>query len=121
MPYTDAVLHEIQRYIDLVPSSMPHAATQDVKFREYLIPKVRGISSILKTLESESRSVMSDSLGSPGLHSPWNSPGHYTEVGRLSLLQGIFPTQGLNPGLRHCRQILYRLNQGEASRQLGTV
>ncbi|XP_010831265.1 PREDICTED: cytochrome P450 2C21-like isoform X2 [Bison bison bison] len=62
MPYTDAVLHEIQRYIDLVPSSMPQAATQDVKFREYLIPKVRGISSILKTLESESRSVMSDSL-----------------------------------------------------------
>ena len=62
MPYMDAVLHEIQRYIDLVPSNLPHAATQDVKFREYLIPKVRGISSILKTLESESRSVMSDSL-----------------------------------------------------------
>ena len=53
MPYTDAVLHEIQRYIDLVPSNLPHVATQDVKFREYLIPKVRSISSILKTLESE--------------------------------------------------------------------
>ncbi|CAN0552580.1 unnamed protein product, partial [Rangifer tarandus platyrhynchus] len=39
MPYTDAVVHEIQRYIDLVPSNLPHAATQDVKFREYLIPK----------------------------------------------------------------------------------
>ncbi|XP_042098544.1 cytochrome P450 2C31-like, partial [Ovis aries] len=51
MPYTDAVLHEIQRYIDLVPSNLPHVATQDVKFREYLIPKVRSISSILKTLE----------------------------------------------------------------------
>ena len=32
------------------------------------------------------------------------------EVGSLSLLQGIFPTQGLNPGLLHCRQILYQLS-----------
>jgi cytochrome P450 len=40
MPYTDAVLHEIQRYIDLLPTSLPHAVTRDVKFREYLIPKV---------------------------------------------------------------------------------
>ncbi|XP_007949482.1 cytochrome P450 2C19-like [Orycteropus afer afer] len=39
MPYTDAVLHEIQRYIDLVPTNLPHAVTQDVKFRNYLIPK----------------------------------------------------------------------------------
>ena len=34
-----------------------------------------------------------------GLHSPWNSPGQNTGVGSLSLLQGIFPTQGSNPGL----------------------
>ena len=39
--------------------------------------------------------------------SPWNSPGQNTAVGSLSLLQGIFPTQGSNPGLLHCRQILY--------------
>ena len=46
-----------------------------------------------------------------GLCSPWNSPGQNTGVGGLSLLQGIFPTQGTNPGLPHCRQILYQLNQ----------
>ena len=46
--------------------------------------------------ESESHSVMSDSLGSHGLYSPWNSPGQNTGVGSLSLLQGISPTQGSN-------------------------
>ena len=45
-----------------------------------------------------------------GLYSPWNSPGQNTGVGSHSLLQGIFPTQGLNPGLLHCTQILYRLS-----------
>ena len=43
-------------------------------------------------------------------YSSWNSPGQNTGVGSLSLLQGIFPTQGLNPGLLHCRLILYQLN-----------
>lgn len=51
MPYTDAVLHEIQRYIDLLPTSLPHAVTRDVKFREYLIPKgttvIASLSSVL--------------------------------------------------------------------------
>ena len=40
-----------------------------------------------------------------GLHSPWNSPGQNTGVGSLSLLQGIFPTRGSNPGLPDCRWI----------------
>ena len=48
---------------------------------------------------SQSRSVMSNSLWSHGLYSPWNSPGQNSRVGSLSLLQRIFPTQGLNPGL----------------------
>ena len=38
----------------------------------------------------------------PGGYSPWNSPGQNTGVGSLSLLQGIFPTQGSNPGHPHC-------------------
>ena len=52
----------------------------------------------------------SDSLGPHTLHSPWNSPGQSTRVGSLSLLQGIVPTQVLNPGLPYCRQILYQLS-----------
>ena len=50
---------------------------------------------------------MSDSLRPHGLYSPWNSPGQNTRVGSLSLLQGIFPNQGSNQGLPHCRWILY--------------
>ena len=42
--------------------------------------------------------------------SPWNSAGQNTGVGSLSLLQGLFPTQGLNTGLPHCRQILNQLS-----------
>ena len=61
---------------------------------------------------SKSRSVVSDSLRPYWLYSTWNSPGQRyplqnTEVGSLSLLQGIFPTQGSNLGLLNCRQILY--------------
>ena len=40
----------------------------------------------------------------------WNFPGKNTGVGCYSLLQGIYPTQGSNPGLPYCRQILYRLS-----------
>ena len=50
-----------------------------------------------------------------GPYSPWNSPGQNTGVGSLSLLQGIFPTQGSNPGLLHCRQILYQLSHKGSS------
>ena len=54
---------------------------------------------------SESNSVVSDSLQPHELYSPWNSPGQNTGVGRLSLLQGIFPTQESNQGLLYCKQI----------------
>ena len=58
--------------------------------------------------------VVSDSLGSHGLQHIklvclWDFPGKNTGVGCHFLLQGIFPTQGSNPGLLHCRQILYCL------------
>ena len=60
--------------------------------------------------ESEIRLVVSNSLRPHGLYSSWNSPGQNTGVSSLSLLQEIFPTQGLNPGLPHCKQILYQLS-----------
>ena len=45
-----------------------------------------------------------------GLYGPWNSLGQNTGVGSLSLLQGLFPTQGSNSGLPHYRRILYLLS-----------
>ena len=57
-------------------------------------------------IEPRSPTLQADSLSS-------ESPGkpHYTGVGSLSLLQGIFLTQELNQGLLHCKQILYQLIQ----------
>ena len=52
-----------------------------------------------------------------GLYSPWNSPGQNTRVGSLTLLQGIFPTQGSNTGLLHCRRILYQLSHNGTWRE----
>ena len=59
---------------------------------------------------SESHSVVFDPLQPHGLYSPWNSPGQNPGVDSLYLLQGIFPTQGSNPGFPHCRRILYQLS-----------
>ena len=59
--------------------------------------------------ESENETC-SDFLGPYGPFSPWTSLCQNTEVGNLSLLQRTFPTQGLNPGLPHWRQILYQLS-----------
>ena len=77
-----------------------------------------GSQSPSHATESESHSVMSDSLRPHGLY---NSPGQNMGVGSLSLLQGIFPTQGWNPGLLHCRQILYLLSHKGSPRILEWV
>ena len=75
----------------------------------------QGLRFCGKVEESESVSclVMSNSFGTPWttairLLCPWSSPGK--NIGVDCLLQGIFPTQGLNPGLLHCRKILYYLS-----------
>ena len=68
---------------------------------------------------SQSHFVMSDSLRLHGLYSPWNSPGQNTGVGNFSLLQGIFPTQGLNPSFLHCRREYIMRNAGLDEAQAG--
>ena len=72
-------------------------------------------ASIFPYLVKVKVTVVSDSLRPRGLQPirllcPRNSPGKNTAVGSYSLLQGIFLTQGLNPHLLHCRQILYSLS-----------
>ena len=51
----------------------------------------------------------------------WDSPGKNTGMGCHSLLQGLFPTQGSNPGQLHCRQILYHLSHQGSPRILEWV
>ena len=58
---------------------------------------------------------MSDSFQLHGL----NSPGQNTGVGSFSLLQGIFPTQGLNPSFLHCRREHIMRNAGLDEAQAG--
>ena len=69
--------------------------------------------------ESESESEVAQSCPTlcdlmdgrlPGSQDPWGFPGKNTGVGCHFLLQGIFPTQGSNLGLLHCRQTLYCLS-----------
>ena len=60
-------------------------------------------------------------LQSHGLYSPWHSPDQDTGVGSFFLLQGIFPTQGSDPGLPNCRQILYQLSHKGSPRILEWV
>ena len=60
--------------------------------------------------EGESHWIVSDSLRPNGLYSSWNSPGQNNGVDNLSFIQGIIPTQGLNPGLPQCRWFLYQLS-----------
>ena len=75
-----------------------------------ILKKNRKLQHLNQCGESESHSVVYDSLQPHELYSPWNSLGQNTGVGSLSLLQGIFPTQEPNPGLLHCGWILYRLS-----------
>ena len=64
----------------------------------------------LKVLVAQLCLTHHDPMEPTGLLCPWNSLGESTGVGSNSVLQGIFPPQGSNPGLLHCRQILYHLS-----------
>ena len=73
-------------------------------------------SPFVRNSESESESEVTQScltLCDP-MVGPWDSLGKNTGMGCHSLLQGSFPTQGSNPGLSHCRQMLYCLRHQES-------
>ena len=80
---------------------------------------------LLVMVESERHSVVSKSLRPHGLNSPWNSPGQNMEWVAFPFSRGSSQprdwTQGLNPGLLHCRQIPYQLSHQRSPRILEWV
>ena len=82
-------------FLDLLPRSCwPQKMTSEILSSLLCYVKVKVAQSCL-------------TLRPHGLFRPRNSPGQNTGVGSVSLLQGIFPTQGANPGLPHSLPSLY--------------
>ena len=98
---------------------MPAMQKTQVQFLGQEDPLEKGMAMI-------SHPGVSDCLQAHGLQParllcPWDSPGKNTRVGCHALLQGIFPTKGLNSGLLHCRWILYCLSHQGSPRILEKV
>ena len=74
------------------------------------VPQEHIITINTYILNEKVKSKLSPNLCNPTVYSPWNSPGQNTGVGSLCLLQRIFPTQGSDPGLPHCKRVLYQLS-----------
>ena len=87
--------------------------------RKHPLPSLDDSESTVKVKVAQLHLTLSDPMDYT--YSPWNSPGQSTWVGSLSLLQRIFPTQGLNPGLPHCRRILSQLSHKGSPRILEWV
>ena len=109
-------LHRLQHSSLPCPSPSPRGCPSSCPLNQILKPKTSfccqnyGISIRIWCVLN--RSVISNS-NLPGSSVHGDSPGKSTRVGCYTLLQGIFPTQGSNPGLPHSRQILYCLSHQE--------
>ncbi|XP_073209099.1 cytochrome P450 2H2-like isoform X3 [Lepidochelys kempii] len=66
MPYTDAVIHEMQRFINLAPMGVPHAVTRDTRFRQYVISKSTSIIPVLQSVLYDSREFPKPEQFNPG-------------------------------------------------------
>ncbi|NXO98102.1 CP2H1 protein, partial [Certhia brachydactyla] len=66
MPFTDAVIHEVQRYIDFLPINVPHAVIRDTKFRDYFIPKDTMIFPMLSSVLHDSKEFPNPEKFDPG-------------------------------------------------------
>ena len=125
-PYQLPAFSLAQMFICLPPENTTHIlqSQKKTKNKKFVINSKAVIvehTSLPVILSIEIHSVVSDRLWTCGLYSPWNSPGHNTGVGSLSLLQGILPTQESNPCLLHCGQILYQLSHKGSQRILEWV
>nr|XP_048286078.1 cytochrome P450 2C26-like [Myodes glareolus] len=66
MPYTDAMIHEVQRFINFIPTNLPHAVTCDTKFRNYIIPKGTTVITSLSSVLHDSKEFPNPETFDPG-------------------------------------------------------
>nr|XP_020019993.1 cytochrome P450 2C18-like isoform X5 [Castor canadensis] len=66
MPYTDAMVHEIQRYINLIPNNVPHAAIRNIRFRNFVIPKGMNLITSLTSVLHDDKEFPNPEMFDPG-------------------------------------------------------